>query len=70
MKKIISLTLIALTFYSCGDKSTKNVEDVIATQDLIQIKEKREQIHADYEKLAAQMATLDAEIIKLDNTKR
>lgn len=70
MKKIISLTLIALTFYSCGDKSTKNVEDVIATQDLIQIKEKREQIHADYEKLAAQMATLDAEIIKLDDTKR
>lgn len=70
MKKIISLSLLTLALYSCGDESTKNVEDAIASQDLNQIKEKREQIHADYEKLAAQMATLDAEIIKLDNTKR
>lgn len=70
MKKIILLTLITFAFYSCGDKSTKNVEDVIATNDLKQIKEKRDQIHEDYEKLAAQMADLDAAIIKLDDTKR
>ena len=70
MKKIISLSLLTLALYSCGDESTKNVEDAIASQDLNQIKEKREQIHAEYEKLAAQMATLDAEIIKLDDTKR
>lgn len=70
MKKIISLTLIAFSLYSCGDKSTSNVEEVLATNDLKQIKEKRDQIHEDYEKLASQMAALDAAIIKLDDTKR
>lgn len=70
MKKILSLTLIAFALYSCGDAATKDVEAVIATQDLNQIKEKRGQVHAEYEKLAAQMATLDAEIVKLDDTKR
>lgn len=70
MKKIITLSIIALTFYSCGDKSTKNIEEVIATKDLKQIQEKRSQIHEEYEKLAAQMASLDAAIIKLDDTKR
>jgi RND family efflux transporter MFP subunit len=70
MKKILSLSLIALSLYSCGDKSTKQVKEVIATNDLKQIQEKRDQVHQDYEKLAAQMATLDAAIIKLDDTKR
>ncbi|WP_432672034.1 efflux RND transporter periplasmic adaptor subunit [Flavobacterium sp. SM2513] len=70
MKKILTLTLIAFTLYSCGDKSTADVEAVIASNDLKQIKEKRDQIHEDYEKLAAQMATLDAAIIKLDDTQR
>jgi RND family efflux transporter MFP subunit len=70
MKKILSLSLIALSLYSCGDKSTKQVEEVIATNDLKQIQEIRDQVHQDYEKLAAQMATLDAAIIKLDDTKR
>lgn len=70
MKKIISLTVLAFALYSCGDQSTKDVETVIATNDLKQINEKRDQIHQDYEKLAAQMALLDAAIIKLDDTKR
>lgn len=70
MKKIISLTLIAFALYSCSDKSTGNLEEVLASNDLKQIKEKREQIHQEYEQLAAQMATLDAAIIKLDDTKR
>ncbi len=70
MKKIITLTLIAFTLYSCGDASNKNIEEVLATNNLEEIKKKREEIHADYEKLAAQMATLDAAIIKLDDTKR
>lgn len=70
MKKIITLTLIAFTFYSCGDASNKNIDEVLATNNLEEIKKKREEIHADYEKLAAQMATLDAAIIKLDDTKR
>ncbi len=70
MKKIISLSVLAFALYSCGDQSTKDVETVIATNDLKQINEKRDQIHQDYEKLAAQMALLDAAIIKLDDTKR
>lgn len=70
MKKIISLTLIAFTLYSCGDASTKDVKATIETNDLAQIKKKREDIHTEYEKLASQMADLDAAIIKLDDTKR
>ncbi|CAM4029327.1 efflux RND transporter periplasmic adaptor subunit [Flavobacterium antarcticum] len=70
MKKIIALTIIAFTLYSCGDASTKEVQATIETNDLAQIQKKREEIHAEYEKLAAQMADLDAAIIKLDDTKR
>ena len=70
MKKILTLALIAFTLYGCGDKSNAAIEDVLASNDLKQIKEKRDQIHEDYEELAAQMATLDAAIIKLDDTQR
>jgi RND family efflux transporter MFP subunit len=70
MKKILSLYLIALSLYSCGDKSTAQVDEVLATNDLKQIQEKRNDVHQEYEKLAAQMALLDAAIVKLDDTKR
>jgi RND family efflux transporter MFP subunit len=70
MKKMLSLYLIALSLYSCGDKSTAQVDEVLATNDLKQIQEKRNEVHQEYEKLAAQMALLDAAIVKLDDTKR
>jgi RND family efflux transporter MFP subunit len=67
---MLSLYLIALSLYSCGDKSTAQVDEVLATNDLKQIQEKRNEVHQEYEKLAAQMALLDAAIVKLDDTKR
>jgi RND family efflux transporter MFP subunit len=70
MKKTLSLYLIALSLYSCGDKSTAKVDQVLATNDLKQIQEKRNEVHQEYEKLAEQMALLDAAIVKLDDTKR
>lgn len=59
-----------MSLYSCGDKSTAQVDEVLATNDLKQIQEKRNEVHQEYEKLAAQMALLDAAIVKLDDTKR
>ena len=70
MKKILSLTFIVFALYSCGDKATKNVDDVIATNDLNQIKSTREQVHKEYEKLVLQLSELDAAIVKLDHTKK
>lgn len=69
MKHILSIIILSILLISCGSKEdTKNIEDVIATNDLEAIKTKRSEIKIEQAKVQEQLKTLDAAIKKLDTT--
>ncbi|WP_250435432.1 efflux RND transporter periplasmic adaptor subunit [Hanstruepera flava] len=70
MKNILSLILITILLASCGGEKKKTVEDVIATQDLSQIRAKKDEISNKQLELAEQIKLLDEEISKLDTNKK
>ncbi len=71
MKKILYISVLSLLMFSCGEEKGKvNVDKVIESEDLTKIKESRDLIHNDYEKLAADLARLDAAIDSLDPNKK
>ncbi len=71
MKNIISITLLSLLILSCGgEKKGKSVEDVIASQDLIEIRAKKDEISNKQIEFASQIKLLDEQISKLDTAKK
>ncbi|NDI97968.1 efflux RND transporter periplasmic adaptor subunit [Flavobacterium sp. LaA7.5] len=71
MKKVLYISALSLVLFSCGEKEGKvNVDEVIESKDLTKIKESRNVIHSEYEKLAADLARLDAAIDSLDPNKK
>lgn len=70
MKHIFSLILTALLLTSCGGKKTQSLEDVIATNNLEQIRAKRTEIVTKQQEFANQIKQLDAKISVLDTTKK
>jgi len=65
MKYIISITLIALLIVSCGEKE-QSVEDVLATNDLKEIRNKKAVLDAEQQVLTSQLKQLEAKIKELD----
>ena len=71
MKNIFSITLLSLLILSCGgDKKGKSVEDVIASQDLSEIRAKKDEISTKQIEYATQIKLLDEQISKLDTIKK
>ena len=71
MKNIFSITLLSLLILSCGgEKKETSVEDIIASQDLSQIRAKKDEISNKQIEFAAQLKLLDDEISKLDTAKK
>lgn len=71
MKNIISITLLSLLILSCGgEKKRKSVEDVIASQDLSEIRAKKDEISTKQIEYASQIKLLDEQISKLDTIKK
>ena len=71
MKKIILLFITTLFLASCGgDKKQKSVEDIIASQDLNEIRAKKDEITNMQIEYASQLKLLDEEISKLDSIKK
>jgi len=71
MKKIFSITLLSLLILSCGgEKKGKSIDDVIASQDLKEIRAKKDEISAKQTEFASQIKLLDEQISKLDTIKK
>ena len=71
MKNIISITLLTLLILSCGgEKKETSVEDIIASQDLNQIRAKKDEITNKQIENTDQLKLLDDEISKLDTIKK
>lgn len=65
MKKIYSLLIIILALTSCENKS-QSVEDIIATDNLEQIRQKKSELDVNQQEIATQLKQLEAKIKELD----
>lgn len=69
MKKFILLTGIIGLVVACGNNEEKSVEDVIATQDLSEIRAKKAELSTQQSELSKKIDQLDEEIKKLDKNR-
>ncbi|MGN7513638.1 MAG: efflux RND transporter periplasmic adaptor subunit [Allomuricauda sp.] len=67
MRKAIYITLTAAVLASCGDKSGKSVEKVMASKDVEAIRAKHAEISSEKKALEMQLKSLDSAIALLDD---
>jgi len=70
MRKIYSLLFIASILISCEEKKEKTIDDVIATKDLKEIRNKKSELDLQLSDISAKIKKLNIEIEKLDTLKR
>ena len=70
MKTIYTLLFAALLITSCGDKKEQTLEDVIATKDLKQIREKKSELDTKVQEISEEIKKLNEAIEELDTLKR
>ncbi|AUP79010.1 efflux RND transporter periplasmic adaptor subunit [Flavivirga eckloniae] len=70
MKKIYSLLIVTLVLSSCGADKKMSVEDIIASGNLEQIRQKKSELDASAQEISAQLKQLELEIKKLDPQER
>jgi len=70
MKHIYTIIILALVLTSCSSDKKKSVEDVIATNNLKEIRAKKDQIISKQIEIVGQLKQLDAKIDELDTTKK
>ncbi|OUS01367.1 efflux transporter periplasmic adaptor subunit [Flavobacteriales bacterium 33_180_T64] len=66
MKHILTLSFIALILFSCGNEKTQSVEDIIASNSLEEIRQKKTELDAQQQNLAEQLKQLSLKIKELD----
>jgi len=70
MKKIYTIIVLALVITSCSSDKKKSVEDVIATNNLKEIRTKKDQIILKQLEIVDQLKRLYSKIEELDTTKK
>ena len=69
MKNIYLILLATVLFASCADKKEVSVEDVLASNDITQLKTKKTEITAKQQELAADLKLINDQIDALDDNK-
>lgn len=70
MRTVYILLLSTLVLISCGEKKQPTLDEVIATQDLKQIRAKKSELDKQNQEISEKIKLLIAEIDKLDTLKR
>ncbi|MDO5972524.1 efflux RND transporter periplasmic adaptor subunit [Flavivirga aquimarina] len=70
MKNIYSLVIVTLLLTSCGSDKKMSVEDIIASGNLEQIRQKKTELDASAQEISSQLRQLELEIKKLDPQER
>ncbi|GGG34587.1 efflux RND transporter periplasmic adaptor subunit [Bizionia arctica] len=70
MKNIKTLIILALIITSCGDKKANSFEDVITSDNLTLLKEKRNEIDTEQQGLSDQIKLLNEKISQLDTIRK
>lgn len=67
MKKTIITTIVSLLIVSCGGtKKEQNIDNVLASNDVKQLKELRKQIESEKENLSAKIEKINTKILELE----
>ncbi|ARV10774.1 efflux transporter periplasmic adaptor subunit [Winogradskyella sp. PC-19] len=69
MKNILKLTLVSLLIFACDGEKKKTVESVIESNNLEDIRKKRDEIVAQQQEITGKLSLLDEKISSLDTTK-
>lgn len=70
MKKIYSLIIVTLLLVSCGGEKKNSMENVLSSNDLNKLREKRAEIVNEQQEAHDKLMLLDEAIAKLDTTKK
>jgi membrane fusion protein (multidrug efflux system) len=70
MKNLLSLTLLTFLLISCGDNKEQSIEDIIATDNLETIRQKRATIVTQQQEINNKIKQLDDKISELDKSKK
>ncbi|WP_440068989.1 efflux RND transporter periplasmic adaptor subunit [Tenacibaculum discolor] len=70
MRKIYSLFALTLLLASCGGKKEQSVQDVIASNDLAKIREKKASLDTQMQTLSDEIKVLNDKISELDTNKK
>jgi len=70
MKTIYTVLFVTILFISCGEKQVASTEDIIATNDISKIKEKKKEIEASRDKLGVELELLNTKLSDLDTNKK
>ena len=70
MKNIHLLIILTILITSCGDKDAKSFEKVLASGNLTELKEKRNEIDAKQQELNQQISLLSEKIAQLDTVRK
>lgn len=70
MKHIFSILIVTLFLASCGGDKKKSVEDIIATNNLEQIRTKKSELDTEQQTLSVKLKQLEAKIKELDPLER
>lgn len=70
MRNIYIVVLATLILSSCGDKKEQSLETVIASQDLAQIRAKKDELNSKQLEISNKIKQLNDEIAKLDTNKK
>ena len=70
MKNILSLFVLTMIVVSCGSKSSGNIDDLIASDDLKAIRAKKAEMVTQQNEIKAQIEELDDAIARLDENSK
>jgi len=66
MKNIFIILITALVLSSCGENKNQSVEDILASNNLEQIRKKKSELDIEKQKLSSELKQLEAKIKELD----
>ena len=70
MKYIYSLLAISILLLSCGEGKKNSLENILASDNLLQLREKRGEVDAKKLELESQLKLIDDRILELDTIKK
>ena len=70
MKKIYSILIVTIILASCGGDKKKSVEDILATNNLEQIRKKKAALDTEQQEITTQLKQLEEKIKALDPQER
>jgi len=70
MRKIFLIITASVFIISCGEKKEQTTAEVMATNDIEQLRKKKDELSAKNQELIGEIKLLDAEISKLDTNKK